>query len=198
MNYIDRAIESSTRYLYITNKSDPASLGIQRENAAIAITGIFGVTCKTVIQRHLELSREAVINCKSTQKETNRGYTSYFCNQDRSFIVLTNQGIREAEFLLNRELHLRSDVSRVNERNLLHDLGTDCYSRLSKDKKIRVCVERDIAIQLENRANDRLVDALVVDANTAVVSRLRWKHLMPRINLMVTFAPKYLQIFTEF
>ena len=60
MNYIDRAIESSTRYLFITNKSDPASLGIQRENAAIAITGIFGVTCKTVIQRHLELSREAV------------------------------------------------------------------------------------------------------------------------------------------
>ena len=47
MNYIDRAIESSTRNLYIANKSDPASLGIQRENAAIAITGIFGVTCKT-------------------------------------------------------------------------------------------------------------------------------------------------------
>ncbi len=50
MNYVDRAVESSIRNLYVTNESDPASIGIQRENAAIAITGIFGVTCKTVIQ----------------------------------------------------------------------------------------------------------------------------------------------------
>lgn len=79
------------------------------------------------------------------------------------------QGIREAEFLLNRELHLRSDASRVNERNLLHDLSVQIVILdLVKAKKITgFASERDIAIQLENRANDpRLVDALVVDANT--------------------------------
>ena len=71
--------------------------------------------------------------------------------------------------MLNRELHLRSDVSRVNERNLLHDLSVQIVILdLVKTKKITgFASERDIAIQLENRANDpRLVDALVVDANT--------------------------------
>lgn len=170
MNYIDRAIESSTRNLYITNRGDPASIGIQRENAAIAITGIFGVTCKTVIQRHLELSREAVNKLINRLKKKQIVATHpTFANQDRNFIVLTNQGIREAEFLLNRELHLRSDVSRVNERNLLHDLSVQIVILdLVKTKKITGFVsERDIAIQLENRANDpRLIDGLIIDAIT--------------------------------
>ena len=203
MNYIDRAIESSIRNLYITNKSDPASIGIQRENAAIAITGIFGVTCKTVIQRHLELSREAVNKLVNRLKKKQIvAIHPTFANQDRSFIVLTNQGIREAEFLLNRELHLRSDVSRVNERNLLHDLSVQIVILdLVKTKKITgFASERDIAIQLENRANDpRLVDALVVDANTGcrIAIEMETSNAKNKSNgdLRAKILSKYLQEF---
>ncbi len=170
MNYIDRAISTSLVHLYITSVNDPGTLGLLRENAVIAITGAFGVTSKTVIQRHLGLSRESVnklINRMKKKQLINVHPT--FSNTDKNFIMLTSHGIREAEFLLNRELHLRSDVSRVNERNLIHDLSVQVVVLdLVKHQKINgFATERDIAIQLEDRANDsRLIDALVVDIDT--------------------------------
>lgn len=168
MNYINRAISTSLVHLNITNVNDPGTLGLLRENAVIAITGAYGVTSKTVIQRHLSLSREGVnklINRMKKKQLINVHPT--FSNTDKNFIMLTAHGIREAEFLLNRELHLRSDVSRVNERNLIHDLSVQIVVLdLLKAKTISgFATERDLAIQLEDRANDpRLVDALVVDS----------------------------------
>ncbi|WP_166426091.1 hypothetical protein [Paraglaciecola sp. 20A4] len=170
MNYIDRAISTSLEHLYITNVTDPGTLGLLRENAVIAITGAFGVTSKTVIQRHLGLSRESVnklINRMKKKQLINVHPT--FSNMDKGFILLTSHGAREAEFILNRELHLRSDVSRVNERNLIHDLSVQIVVLdLVKAKEISgFATERDLAIQLEHRANDaRLVDALIVDSNS--------------------------------
>ena len=170
MNYIERAIENSIRHILVSKPSDPASLGLLRENAVIAIIGSYGVTSKSVVQRHLELTREGVNKLINRMKK--KGLLAVhpsFANIDRSFIILTSQGIREAELLLNRELHLRSDVSRINERNMIHDLSVQLVVLdLVKANKIKgFASERDIAIQLENRANDpRLIDALVVDANT--------------------------------
>ena len=39
MNYIERAIENSIRHILVSKPSDPASLGLLRENAVIAIIG---------------------------------------------------------------------------------------------------------------------------------------------------------------
>jgi hypothetical protein len=145
-------------------------LGLLRENAVIAITGAFGVTSKTVIQRHLGLSRESVnklINRMKKKRLINVHPT--FSNMDKGFILLTSHGAREAEFILNRELHLRSDVSRVNERNLIHDLSVQIVVLdLVKSKTISgFATERDLALQLQERANaPRLVDALVVNADS--------------------------------
>lgn len=170
MNYIERAIETSMRHVCISAPNDPAARGLTRENAVIAITGAFGVSSKTIIQRHLGLNRESVNKLINRLKK--KGVVSVhptFANTDRSFIILTSIGIREAELLLNRELNLRSDVSRVNERNLIHDLSVQLtVLELARTKKISgFATERDLSIQLEHRANDpRLVDALVIDANT--------------------------------
>ena len=60
MNYIERAIETSMRHVCISSPSDPAARGLTRENAVIAITGAFGISSKTIIQRHLGLNRESV------------------------------------------------------------------------------------------------------------------------------------------
>ena len=170
MNYIKRAIENSMKHIAISHTNDPATLGLLRENAVIAIVGTFGVTSKTIIQRHLGLSREAVNKLiNRLKKKQLLAVHSTFANLDRSFIILTAQGIRDAELLLNRELHLRSDISRVNERNLIHDLSVQLIVLdLAKSSKISgFASERDIAIQLEQRGNDpRLIDALVIDADT--------------------------------
>ncbi len=170
MNYIERAIETSMRHVCISSPSDPAARGLSRENAVIAITGAFGISSKTIIQRHFGLNRESVNKLINRLKK--KGVVSVhptFANIDRSFIILTSFGIREAELLLNRELNLRSDVSKVNERNLIHDLSVQLIVlELARTKKISgFATERDLSIQLEHRGNDpRLVDALVIDANT--------------------------------
>lgn len=170
MNYIERAIETSARHVCISAPSDPAARGLTRENAVIAITGAFGVSSKTIIQRHLGLNRESANKLINRLKK--KGVISVhptYANTDRNFIILTSFGIREAELLLNRELNLRSDVSRVNERNLIHDLSVQLIVlELARTKKISgFATERDLAIQLEHRGNDpRLVDALIVDADT--------------------------------
>jgi len=170
MNYVERAIETSLTHINIAGASDPGTLGMQRENAVLAILGAFRVSSKSVLQRHLGLSREAVnklVNrMKKKQLITLHGS---FANTDKGFILLTSQGIREAEFLLNRELHLRSDSSRVNERNLIHGLSVQiAILDLAKRQQITgFASEKDLAILLENRGNDpRLVDGLVVDADT--------------------------------
>lgn len=168
MNYIERAIDTSMNHICITNPNDPGTLGLLRENAVIAIIGGFGVSTKTILQRHLSTSRESVNKLVNRLKK--KGLVSVhhtFSNTDRGFIVLTAHGIREAEFLLNRELYLRSDISRVNERNLIHDLSVQLVVlELAKTQKISgFATERDISIQLEQRKNDpRLIDAIVIDA----------------------------------
>jgi len=73
---------------------------------------------------------------------------------------------------LNRELQLRSDASRINERNLIHDLSVQIVILdLAKRQKITgFASEKDLAILLENRGNDpRLVDGLAVDADTGCI-----------------------------
>ncbi len=170
MNYIERALETSMSHICISKANDPATQGLLRENAVIAITGAFAVTSKTIIQRHLGLNRESVNKLINRLKK--KGVISVhptFANTDRSFIILTSFGIREAELLLNRELKLRSDVSRVNERNLIHDLSVQLVVLdLAKSQKITgFATERDLAMHLEYKGNDpRLVDALIVDADT--------------------------------
>lgn len=205
MNYIERAIENSIRHILVSKPSDPASLGLLRENAVIAIIGSYGVTSKTVVQRHLELTREGVNKLINRMKK--KGLLAVhpsFANIDRSFIILTSQGIRDAELLLNRELHLRSDVSRINERNMLHDLSVQLVVLdLVKANKIKgFASERDIAIQLENRANDpRLIDALVVDANTdcRIAIEMETSNAKNKSNgdLRAKILSKYLQEFED-
>lgn len=170
MNYMERALESSIRHIGNISAADPGTLGVLRENAVLAILGTFRVSSKSVIQQHLGLRREAVnklIN-RMKKKQLVASHTS-FANTDNGYILLTSHGIREAEFLLNRELHMRSDASRVNERNLIHDLSVQLVVlNLAKHQKISgFASEADMAIMLEHRGNDpRLVDAIVVDAAT--------------------------------
>ena len=134
-----------------------------RENAVLAILGTFRESSKSVIQHHLGLRREAtnkLIN-RMKKKQLIAAHAS-FSNTDNGYIQLTSHGIRETEFLLNRELHMRSDASRVNERNLIHDLSVQLVIlNLAKHQKISEFVsEADMAIMLEHRGNDpRLVDA---------------------------------------
>ena len=170
MNYMERALESSMRHIGNTSAADPGTIGMLRENAVLAILGTFRVSSKSVIQHHLGLRREAtnkLIN-RMKKKQLIAAHAS-FSNTDNGYILLTSHGIREAEFLLNRELHMRSDASRVNERNLIHDLSVQLVIlNLAKQRKIAGLVsEADLAIMLEHRGNDpRLVDGIVVDANT--------------------------------
>lgn len=170
MNYMERAIESSMRHIGNTVATDPGTLGMLRENAVLAILGAFRVSSKSVIQHHLGLRREAtnkLIN-RIKKKQLIASHTS-FSNTDNGYILLTSHGIREAELLLNRELHMRSDASRVNERNLIHDLSVQLVIlNLAKHQKISgFASETDMAITLEHRGNDpRLVDAIAVDAAT--------------------------------
>lgn len=170
MNYMERAIESSIRHIKSTAASDPATLGMLRENAVLAILGTFRVSSKSVIQQHLGLRREAVNKLINRMKKKQLIVVhASFANTDNGYILLTSHGIREAEFLLNRELHMRSDASRVNERNLIHDLSVQLVVlNLAKHQKISgFASEADLAVMLEYRANDpRLVDAVVVDAVT--------------------------------
>lgn len=170
MNYMERAIESSMRHIGNTSAADPGTLGMLRENAVLAILGSFRVSSKSVIQQHLELRREAVNKLVNRMKKKQLiAVHASFANKDNGYILLTSHGIREAEFLLNRELHMRSDASRINERNLTHDLSVQLVVlNLAKHQKISgFASEADLAITLEHRGNDpRLVDAIVVDAVT--------------------------------
>lgn len=170
MNYMERAIESSIRHIGNTSAADPGTLGMLRENAVLAILGTFRVSSKSVIQQHLGLRREAVNKLINRMKKKQLiAVHASFANTDNGYILLTSHGIREAEFLLTRELHMRSDASRVNERNLIHDQSVQLVVlNLAKHQKISgFASEADLAITLEHRGNDpRLVDAIVIDAAT--------------------------------
>lgn len=167
---MERAIESSIRHIGNTSAADPGTLGMLRENAVLAILGTFRVSSKSVIQQHLGLRREAVNKLINRMKKKQLiAVHASFANTDNGYILLTSHGIREAEFLLTRELHMRSDASRVNERNLIHDQSVQLVVlNLAKHQKISgFASEADLAITLEHRGNDpRLVDAIVIDAAT--------------------------------
>jgi len=143
--------------------------GIARENALIATTARFGLSSKTVIQDALGLSREAIN--KLTNRCRKRGLIltqQTFGNTDNQFWILSTEGIRQAEFLLDIELQLKPDLSRVNERNLVHDLCTQIVMLdLIKSKKIeKMVTERELRLCLDHKGNDkRIIDGLVQRIN---------------------------------
>jgi len=138
--------------------------GVAREQAILAITARSGLSAKTVIQNALGLSREATN--KLVNKMRKRGLLltqRTFGNTDNQFFILSTEGIRQAEYLLNIELDLKADLSRVNERNLIHDLCTQVVMldlvKLGATKNI--VTERELRLCLDYRGNDkRIVDGL--------------------------------------
>jgi len=150
--------------------------GIARENALIATTARFGLSSKTVIQDALGLSREAIN--KLTNRCRKRGLIltqQTFGNTDNQFWILSTEGIRQAEFLLDIELQLKPDLSRVNERNLVHDLCTQIVMLdLIKSKKIeKMVTERELRLCLDHKGNDkRIVDGLVLKGSDWVAIEL--------------------------
>lgn len=203
MNYLERALESSLRHVGTISAADPGTVGLLRESAVLAIVGTFRVSSKSVIQHHLGISREAVNKLINRMKKKQLIVTHpTFANTDNGYILLTSRGIREAEFLLNRELHLRSDASRINERNLIHDLSVQLVVlNLVKQKKVAgFASESDLAVTLEHRGNDpRLVDAIVVDAITGVKIGIEMETSNAKnksnTNLRQKILAKYLQEF---
>ena len=145
--------------------TNPAQLGSMREDAVITWIGRFSMSSKTVLQQLLSLTREAVNKLINRMKRKGLLHVHQtFGNTDQAFIVLTSEGIRRTEFLLQQELHLKSDVSRINERNLVHDLSIQLVViNLIRDNKIDGLIsERELALCLEQRKNDdRLVDGIV-------------------------------------
>lgn len=152
--------------------TNPAQLGSMREYAVISWIGRFGMSSKTVLQQLLSLTREAVNKLVNRMKRKGLLHVHQtFGNTDQAFIVLTSEGIRRAEFLLQQELHLKSDASRINERNLVHDLSIQLVMiNLIRDNKIDGLVtERELALILELRkSDDRLVDGVIRLAGSKV------------------------------
>jgi len=150
--------------------------GIARENALIATTARFGLSSKTIIQDALGLSREAIN--KLTNRCRKRGLIltqQTFGNTDNQFWILSTEGIRQAEFLFDIELQLKPDLSRVNERNLVHDLCTQIVMLdLIKSKKIeKMVTERELRLCLDHKGNDkRIVDGLVLKGSDWVAIEL--------------------------
>lgn len=150
--------------------------GIAREQGIIAITARFGLSSKTVIQDALGLSREAVN--KLVNKTRKRGLIltqRSFGNTDNQFFILSTEGIRQAEFLLNTELKLKADLSRVNERNLIHDLCTQMVMLdLIKSKQVtKIVTERELRLCLDHKGNDkRIVDGLVLKGSDWIAIEL--------------------------
>ncbi|RYV01139.1 hypothetical protein SOPP22_16415 [Shewanella sp. OPT22] len=139
--------------------------GKARDQSVIMITARFGLSSKTVIQDVLELSREAVNKLINKMKKRSLLLTqTTFGNTDNQFFILTSEGIRRAEYLLGTELQLKADLSKVNERNLVHDLCTQLVMLdLIKSQQIDSMVtERELRLCLDHKGNDqRIVDGLV-------------------------------------
>lgn len=174
MKQVEKYLQLPLAYFETSGITNPAQLGSVREDAVISWVGRFGISSKTVVQQLLCINREAVNKLINRMKR--KGLLRLhqtFGNTDQGFIVLTNEGIRRAEFILQQELHLKSDVSRINERNLVHDLSIQLVViNLIRDNKIDgLMTERELALVLEQRKNDeRLVDGIVrlADSKTNV------------------------------
>lgn len=170
MKQIEKYLQLPLAYFEISNITNPAQLGSMREDAVITWIGRFGLSSKTVLQQLLSLTREAVNKLINRMKRKGLLHVHQtFGNTDQAFIVLTSEGIRRAEFLLQQELHLKSDVSRINERNLVHDLSIQLVviNLILDDKISGLLTERELALCLEQRKNDeRLVDGIVRLAGT--------------------------------
>ena len=165
MKQIDKYLQLPLSYFEVVDISNPAQIGSMREDAVNGWVGRFGMSSKTVLQQLLSLTREAVNKLINRMKRKGLLHVHQtFGNSDQAFIVLTSEGMRRAEFLLQQDLHLKSDARRVNERNLVHDLSIQLVViNLIRDKKIDGLVtERELALCLEQRKNDeRLVDGIV-------------------------------------
>ena len=165
MKQIEKYLQLPLAYFETTGITNPAQLGLVREDAVITWIGRFGMSSKTVLQQLLSLTREAVNKLVNRMKRKGLLHIHQtFGNTDQAFIVLTSAGIRRAEFLLQQELHLKSDASRINERNLVHDLSIQLVViNLIRDNKIDgLITERELALCLDQRKNDdRLVDGIV-------------------------------------
>ena len=170
MKQIEKYLQLPLAYFETSDITNPAQLGSIREDAVITWIGRFGLSSKTVLQQLLSLTREAVNKLINRMKRKGLLHVHQtFGNTDQAFIVLTSEGIRRTEFLLQQELHLKSDVSRINERNLVHDLSIQLVViNLIRDDKISgLLTERELALCLEQRKNDeRLVDGIVRLAGT--------------------------------
>lgn len=140
--------------------------GIAREHAVLAIVARFGVSSKTVIQDALDLSREAVNKLINRMRKRGQLLTQQtFGNTDNQFFILSSEGARQAEYLLDKDLQIKPDLSRVNERNLIHDLCTQIVMLdLIKSKATEhIVTERELRLCLDHRGNDkRIVDGLVL------------------------------------
>ena len=159
-----------THHMIPPSIENPYQNGMVREQAVTVITARFGLSSKTVIQQALGLSREAVN--KLINKMRKRGLLltqQTFGNTDNQFFILASQGIRQAEYILNTELNLKPDLSRVNERNLIHDLCTqivmlDLIKSCATEK---IVTERELRLCLDKKGNDkRIVDGLISTENT--------------------------------
>lgn len=140
-----------------------------REQAILAITGRFGLSSKTVIQNTLGISREATN--KIVNKMRKRGLLltqrTFGCT-DNQFFILSAEGIRQAEYLLNTELDLYADLSKINERNLIHDLCTQLVmlDLIKSGATQNIVTERELRLCLDYRGNDkRIIDGLVLIKN---------------------------------
>ncbi|MBD57576.1 hypothetical protein [uncultured Pseudoalteromonas sp.] len=165
MKQIEKYLQLPLAYFETSDITNPAQLGSIREDAVITWIGRFGLSSKTVLQQLLSLTREAVNKLINRMKRKGLLHVHQtFGNTDQAFIVLTSEGIRRTEFLLQQELYLKSDVSRINERNLVHDLSIQLVViNLIRDNIIDgFTTERELALILEQRKNDdRLVDGIV-------------------------------------
>lgn len=152
MRQIETFKKLKTNLLIPPKIEKPYCLGKSREQAILTITGRFGLSSKTVIQNALDLSREATN--KLINKMRKRGLLltqQSFGNTDNQFFILSSLGIREAEYLLNTELDLKADLSRVNERNLIHDLCTQIVildliksgatKSIVTERELRLCLD---------------------------------------------------------
>lgn len=195
MKQVDKYIQLPLAYFEIAGITNPAQLGSVREDAVVSWIGRFGMSSKTVVQQLLCINRETVNKLINRMKRKGllRVHQT-FGNTDQGFIVLTSEGVRRAEFILQQELHLKSDVSRINERNLVHDLSIQLVAiNLIRDNKIDGLIsERELALCLEQRKNDdRLVDGIVRLAGTMTNVLLKWKHRTLKTKAMVSFANEY-------
>lgn len=165
MRQIETFQNLPTHHLIPPRIENSYNCGKAREDAVLATTARFGLSSKTVIQDAFGLSREAVNKLINKMRKRNLILTQRtFGNTDNQFYILSSEGIRQAEFLLNTELQLKADLSRVNERNLIHDLCTQMVMLdLIKSKQVtKIVTERELRLCLDHKGNDkRIVDGLV-------------------------------------